>query len=756
MAALENWTKRIRLSICLLWLASSVVAQNYPNLILTQEGVAEIRKSDYSNGLFEKTLKEAQTIVDEQLLLGPQVPVPKDMAGGYTHERHKLNFFVLQMAGNLFQITEEEKYAEYIRSVLLAYAELYPTLPIHPTNRSYSTGKLFWQCLNDANWLVYVSQAYDCVYNYLSPEDRALIEKDLLRPFADFISLENPRFFNRIHNHSTWGNAAVGMLGLVLEDEELINRALYGLEHQEINAQAKDNDGGLIILPGQKKAGFLAQLDNAFSPDGYYTEGPYYQRYAISPFIFFAKALANKRPDLKIFDYRDQLLEKAVYALLYQSDFRGQFFPINDAQKGMSLRSRELIAAVNSIYDYVNPDPRLLAIAALQNKVELDQSGFKISQALKSEEKPVFNRPSIELRDGKDGTEGALGILRQGNAEQELCLAFKYTAQGLGHGHYDKLSYSLYDDQQEVIQDYGAARWVNIDQKAGGRYLPENKTWAKQTIGHNTLVKNKTSHFQATFEVANANHSEGYFFDVSDPNFQVSSAKDHQAYPGTTMHRTMALLQDEAFEYPLVIDIMRAQSPAKADFDLPLWFQGHLLSCNLPYESALNKRTTLGTDFGYEHLWLEAKGETEAKGLQISWFKEGRFYTHTANTEAQDSFLFARLGANDPNFNLRPDQTMILRKTGRENPIFASVLETHGSYNPVDEIPLNPYGKIKSVEVVLNETDYSVITIHTDLGWQWQLAISNTDESETSEHQVTIGSKKISWKGPHDLKKISN
>ena len=47
----------------------------------------------------------------------------------------------------------------------------------------------------------------------------------------------------------------------------------------------KDNDGGFIKVEGQK-VGFLANVDEPFSPDGYYTEGPYYQRYAMYPFLW--------------------------------------------------------------------------------------------------------------------------------------------------------------------------------------------------------------------------------------------------------------------------------------------------------------------------------------------------------------------------------------------------------------------------------------------------------------------------------------
>src|SRR3546814_8076463 len=64
-------------------------------------------------------------------------------------------------------------------------------------------------------------------------------------------------------------------------------------------------DKALLGLDKSGKAGFLRQLDLLFSPDGYYAEGPYYQRYALQPFVVFAAAIAANDPERKIFEYRD-------------------------------------------------------------------------------------------------------------------------------------------------------------------------------------------------------------------------------------------------------------------------------------------------------------------------------------------------------------------------------------------------------------------------------------------------------------------
>ena len=56
----------------------------------------------------------------------------------------------------------------------MEYARIYKTLPIHPQPRSYARGKIFWQCLNDANWLVYVSQAYDCIHHFYQKKNASI------------------------------------------------------------------------------------------------------------------------------------------------------------------------------------------------------------------------------------------------------------------------------------------------------------------------------------------------------------------------------------------------------------------------------------------------------------------------------------------------------------------------------------------------------------------------------------------------------
>ena len=726
--------------------ANSISDSNqHPKLILTKNGVEKIRASLGSVPIFDKTLAKVKEEIDAEIALGIDTPIPKDYSGGYTHVRHKRNMVVLQKAGVLYQILDDEKYAKYVKDMLMQYEAMYKTLPIHPKTRSYARGKLFWQCLNDSNWLVYVSQAYDCIYNYLSEEERTKLETNLFKPFADYISIGNPQFYQRVHNHSTWGNAAVGMIGLVMDDQELIDRALYGIKDLKLNSEEKDDDGGFLNKDG--KAGFLANIEEPFSPDGYYNEGPYYQRYAMYPFLIFAEGLHNVKPALKIFEYKEGVLLKSINALLNLSDANGDFFPLNDGQKGMSYYTSALVTAVDISYHFGDKNPGLLSIAKDQDRVLLDDSGLAVALGIKEGKAKPFEKKSINLSDGPDGTQGGVGILRN----EDIELVFKYAAQGSSHGHYDKLSYSLYEKGEEVIQDYGLARFVNIEQKGGGNYLKENKTWAKQTIAHNTVTQNETSHFNAKYEIGSQHHSVLNYFSSESKNIKVVSAKETNAYPGTTMLRTMAIIKDEDFEKPYVLDIMKIVSNKANQYDFPYYFLGQVLNTNFEYKIPTTLKP-LGSKNGYQHLYLEGTAKALEENSKLSWLNKGKFYTLTSVTNKADELLFTRIGANDPEFNLRREAALMVRRKNTKNTIFVSSIEAHGSYSPVSESATNSKSNIKELKVVLDTDAYTAVSVRNLKGVTKLFITANTNASKETKHKIKINNKNYEWSGSYYFK----
>lgn len=735
-------------------------AQKHPNLMLTAKGVTEIRSKLGTIPLFDTSLASAKAEVDAAIAQGIQVPVPKDMAGGYTHTQHKKNYAVLQKAGVIFQLTGEEKYGDYTRDVLLEYAKIYPTLPRHPQERSYARGKIFWQCLNDANWLVYMSQAYDCIRGWITADERELLDTKLFRPFADFLSVETPQFFNRVHNHSTWGTVGVGMIGLVMDDDELVDRALYGIKNDSISADAQDNDGGLI-KSDDGKMGFLANLDEPFSPDGYYTEGPYYQRYAMYPFLAFAKALETKKPELHIFEYNGGVPIKAVDALLNLTDADGEFFPLNDGQKGMSYQTSSLVSAVDIAYYYGKQDARLLSVAQQQGQVELDITGLSVAVALEDGKAEPFVKESMLLRDGPEGNQGGVAILRANYKNGTMALVMKNAAHGLSHGHFDKLSYSLYEDGEEVLQDYGLARFVNVEQKNGGGYLKENTTWAKQTIAHNTIVLDETSHFKGVFKESSTYHPEITTFDIENKNFQVVRAIEKNAYPGTVINRTMMMITLDDDTKPYIVDITQVKSDSNHQYDLPLYYQGQVIATDFEMRSE-KQLAPLGSSAGYQHIWKEATGIPSGTSSQFTWMNNRKFYSVTALTDNRDQFILGRVGANDPTYNLRRDPMLIQRKPRTQDALFVQVIESHGTYNPVTEKALNAYASVASLESIQAPKGYLAIEMKMRSGDKQLLILVDSDFLPTSgqgaevAHEITLSGKKYIWKGNYELTQIKN
>jgi len=238
------------------------------------------------------------------------------------------------------------------------------------------------------------------------------------------------------------------------------------------------------------------------------------------------------------------------------------------------------------------------------------------------------------------------------------------------------------------------------------------------------------------------------------------SAKDIHAYPDAPMHRTLVLLKDESFRNPILIDVFRVESEMENQYDLPLWFHGHLLDASFDYAAQMQRMTTLGNGHGYQHIWEEANGKTSGKSNHITWFAhqhsgggqmKGKLFTMTTSSENNDELIFARAGANDPKFNLRHDPVFIQRRKAK-NSVFASVIESHGTYDPVSEIPSSPFSEIKSVEVIHDSKEYTVVRITHNSNKIWTLAIANKDASEKKNHEVKLKGETLNWQGPFSLK----
>jgi len=690
------------MGFCAQSFAVTVAASINPHLVISQADVKQMRLAIKNPGLFQTEYQLRKQQLDVQIALPQQVPVPKDSGGGFTHEVHKNNAQNMYYAGIVYQLSGEQKYANYVRDLLLKYAQLYPTLPLHPerkTDSVISAGKLFWQNLNESVWLVYSIQAYDAVMPSLTAAERTKIEAGLFRPIATFLSENSPETFNKIHNHATWATCAVGMTGYVLGEHEWVEKSLLGL----------DKSG---------KGGFLQQLQELFSPQGYYNEGPYYQRYALLPFVTFAKAIEVNEPQRKIFEYRDGIILKAINTTI-QLSYNKLFFPINDAIKDKGIDTIELVNGVAIAYG-ITADQRLLSIAKLQATTLLTGDGLKVAQALDKGLAQPYEFKSMAFGDGAKGDEGALVVMRA--ADQAL--VFKATAQGMGHGHFDKLNWLFFDKGQEIVSDYGAARFLNVEAKFGGRYLPENNTYANQTIAHNTLVVDETSHFNGNTEKGNSQHPQLLYFTQND-KIKISAARMNSAYKNVDFVRTMAQITVPGLAQPVILDLLNVTAKAAHQFDLPLHYKGQLVDTNFELTTSVDNLRPLGKKNGYQHLWLKARATPLKPLAQITWLNEnGRFYSLSTLVQNKAEILFTQIGANDPNFNLRTENAFIVRIPRTKSYDFVSLLEPHGKYDPVNEFTQEGASQLQSLKSERQANVWLVSMLFVN-GTELLLAVNN-------------------------------
>ncbi|SEL46448.1 Alginate lyase [Aquimarina amphilecti] len=715
--------------------AKTEIKNQKPTLSLSTSEANEIKKLLSTNDVLKLSFDQHKEKADKAIINGIEVPTPKDPGGGYTHEKHKRNYGEMYAAGIAYIITEDTKYSEFVTNMLLEYAKMYPSLPLHPKSKeNHPAGKLFWQGLNESVWLVNSIQAYNLVSDAISQENKTIIEENVFKKVAEFISVDSKKTFNKIHNHGTWAVAGVGMTGYVLKDQDMVDRALYGSN--------KD-----------KETGFLKQIEMLFSPEGYYSEGPYYQRYAMMPFMLFAQAIQINQPDLKIFEYRNQLLGKAVTTVLQLTDENGAFFPFNDALKEKNYLTSELIFASNIAYAYYK-DSSLLPITLAHEKVSISGAGLEVAKALKNFTPKAYEKKPLLITDGKNGSDGGLALLRMSNGKKDkkLTTVFKFASQGMGHGHFDRLSLFLYDGKQEILQDYGAARFLNVESKQGGRYLPENKTWAKQTIAHNTVTVDETSQFGANVKASSKVSPQLLFSNLKDSNLQIVSAKEENAYQGIIMQRTLALVKNEATERPpFIIDVYAITAKETHQYDLNFMYQGQVMETNFEYLKE-NTLSPLGVKNGYQHLWKLAEGKSNQNFATLTWLNQNSFYSISSLIDKESNMVFSKLGANDPNFNLRDDASYMLREKNKKNHVFVNVIEPHGNFDPKLESVQNPHSDIKNIELIYSDDEYTIVQIVFKNDEHYTLTIVNQEHDPHKQHKTTIDNQIYQWTGNYNLK----
>ena len=212
-------------------------------------------------------------------------------------------------------------------------------------------------------------------------------------------------------------------------------------------------------------------------------------------------------------------------------------------------------------------------------------------------------------------------------------------------------------------------------------------------------------------------------------------------------------MNDEDLKGSIVLDLYKIACEKESELELPFWFVGQSMQSNFDCPKESNSLVPMGKDFGYQHIWQESSCDITNSNIQFNWFNSNRFYTITAYADKGDKVIKGRAGANDPNYNLRPDPVLVHRKMNSKNTYFISVIEAHGLYDRATEIPENPYGTIRTVSKIYEDENYLIASFETEQ-YRWEIMLSLSNNNTNKNHQVHSEGKTYVWIGTTKIKKI--
>src|SRR5690606_12209401 len=134
------------------------------------------------------------------------------------------------------------------------------------SGKMIAPGRATAQAINEAKWVIPLAWAYDLLYDRFHDDERGRIEQGIFRPAARLImSNDEGR-----HDHQSWYNAGVGVIGFLLGEQTYIDYALH-----------------------KAGSGFHAQMQASLTPDGFWYEGSgHYHFFALESLVYLAEAAA--------------------------------------------------------------------------------------------------------------------------------------------------------------------------------------------------------------------------------------------------------------------------------------------------------------------------------------------------------------------------------------------------------------------------------------------------------------------------------
>ncbi|GAB4262926.1 MAG: hypothetical protein Kow0080_00740 [Candidatus Promineifilaceae bacterium] len=518
----------------------------HPFLMLNKTEIAEIKDKVEKYEWAQLAFATLQAHADNWLNKRIEVP---ETGGGFYHADDALAYAITEAHYDLadaaqdlalmYQFTGNLAYMEKAKEILLAYADSYLTYEIHDKEgrtgeQASAGGRVTAQGINEARWVIPLAWAYDLIYNEMTDAERTAVADQILRPAADLLMLNN----EGRHNHQTWYNSGVGIIGFVLGEREYVWYALL-----------KD-DSSLVY-----------QLDKSITDDGMWYEGSmHYQLYvlrALQPLLeatYHAGFDVYGHPHIKgLFDF-----------MVAYADPNLELPTINDGRV-VNLAESDRAPYYELAYTRFG-DPTYVPILEQSYRNSLNALLYGRAQ-LGEAETPAWKTQYFE--------DSNLVVLRSGEEIDRLQTVVNFMGYQGGHSHADQLSLVIYGMGMPLFPDAGSIKYRE----------PEQEGWFKQTLAHNTLVVDGVSQ-----ERASAAEVKQF---VNASGGQILTVAHSGLYPGVVLTRTVLMNDD------YLIDIFNAASAGIHQYDLVYHNIGTFSTEDIDFQPASEKP---GDGGGYEYL----------------------------------------------------------------------------------------------------------------------------------------------------------
>ncbi|HDO1354920.1 TPA: heparinase II/III family protein [Aeromonas veronii] len=432
--------------------------------------------------------------------------------GGWWRGLNGLNAKACHELGLLWLLTDDLRYAQKVRELLLGYAEQYPHYEVHGGIPYNGPGKANAQTLCEANCHLEFALGYDYIRDVLSSEEQEFIEQNLLGEGARFLMEHRGK---QLHNHEVKIGATIGIIGLILDEPAYLTFAI---------------EGGY---------GLKGQLHQGVMAEGLWFEGSiHYHYYALQAFLQFEKLACDTPYSLA----SEPNLAKMLSFPLTLLDNEGRFPRINDCIAGQELFTH------NHLYEFAYSHYRDPAYADALHKIYRHKPRTDLEAMLYGVEQLPPAR-DLEPADEVHAPEAGLTLYRDALHGHQLLV--KHSPYGGEHDHYDRLGISLARAGVELLPDLGTTGY--------GAAL--HYGYYKNSAAHNTLVMEQANQPPA-IPLLHARHSGDGFklLDVEvdwrlpypglDSHTRIQW--DDEAYRDVTFRRILLWLDEVLIEVDLI------------------------------------------------------------------------------------------------------------------------------------------------------------------------------------------------------------